>query len=302
MNDSDLLAVSFISKPFDINWLITVCDLISYHPTMDAWVHLQKKAFNSMISYYGMHELILRKFELISWELISWELISRELISRELISRDDPIFSTVHMNVHFPDPHTGIPLKQLHSYPPCSQILPDFSNRSCIWRYFNCQHGTQFSVTYTQTYCSIAVPFRASRTVFALTFKDATLCGDQRLNLWRMRGMEMLPKSVWRKWNTTEWWGLSGKLHTLWRWRRTEDCWDYATYYWNDRPVACKHSWCCLLSSHGKGRKPCVKHAVERKTAQWTMDGWSIFANASMQLARYPAQAGISFLFISKST
>jgi len=77
-----------------INWLMTVCDLISYHPTMDAWVHLQKKAFNSIwqfvISYYGMHELISRKFELISWELISWELISWELISRELISGDDP--------------------------------------------------------------------------------------------------------------------------------------------------------------------------------------------------------------------
>ena len=40
--------------------------------------------------YYGMHELISRKFELISWELILWELISWELISRELISRDDP--------------------------------------------------------------------------------------------------------------------------------------------------------------------------------------------------------------------
>ena len=35
--------------------------------------------------YYGMHELISRKFELISGKLISWELISRELISR-----DDP--------------------------------------------------------------------------------------------------------------------------------------------------------------------------------------------------------------------
>ena len=44
---------------------------------------------------YEMHELISRKFELISGglisrELILWELISRELISRELISRDDP--------------------------------------------------------------------------------------------------------------------------------------------------------------------------------------------------------------------
>ena len=42
-----------------------------------------------MISYYGMHELILRKFELISGKLISWELISRELISR-----DDPAITT----------------------------------------------------------------------------------------------------------------------------------------------------------------------------------------------------------------
>ena len=35
------------------------------------------------------------------------------------------------------------------------------------WSHFNCRHGTQFSVTYTQTYRDIAVPFRM---VFALTF------------------------------------------------------------------------------------------------------------------------------------
>ena len=37
----------------------------------------------TVISYYGMHELISRTFELISRKLISWELISRELILRD---------------------------------------------------------------------------------------------------------------------------------------------------------------------------------------------------------------------------
>ena len=57
----------------------------------------------------------------------------------------------------------------------------------------------------------------------------------------------------------TEWWGLSSvkrKLYTLSRWQRTEDGWDYGTIAleWHTSGL---QALLILLSSHGKGRKPC---------------------------------------------
>ena len=123
------------------------------------------------------------------------------------------------------------------------------------WSHFNCRHSTQFSVTYTETYWDIAVSFR---TVFALTFTEhcaATrswiygACAEQKCCQDQYVGT--LSWTDWAVWREIFAHCRGGKE------RMMAEAMGLSTRTTHQWPASILDI-IILLSSNGKGRKPCI--------------------------------------------